>query len=267
MSETDLSSLLPFLPTSLRGKKVLHVIAKENNNGTTMLFLNDSVAKLTVLRLNSSSVSTDVAYTNVEYLNSNLGSLELGSNQFDLVYVSSSVLGSLTNEDVQTLTEKALQSLNISASNDTGFLLFSDVSCQSKRTSINYIDLVESRIIENPAEGNKLGYTLIFVKPNQSTSFLFQKIKLTDFHGYKTLRDFMDNKQYSRRGVLTYEKIFGSGFVSTGGSLTTERFVNQYIKPSANQRLLDVGCGIGGGDFYIAEVFNLFDFLYYCLSD
>lgn len=63
----------------------------------------------------------------------------------------------------------------------------------------------------------------------------------------------MDHKQYSRNGVLRYEKIFGAGFVSTGGLDTTTRFLAELdIKP--NQKVLDVGCGIGGGDFLIAEV-------------
>lgn len=140
-------------------------------------------------------------------------------------------------------------------------MLFRDSSfLNTTRTPINYIDLVESSITEKSSQ--KWGYTLIFVKSedfkSSLVSFLFQKIKLDDFHGFKTLREFMDHKQYSRKGVLTYEKIFGDGFVSTGGPTTTSRFVEDYIKPKAGQRVLDVGCGIGGGDFFIAEVNQLY---------
>lgn len=68
----------------------------------------------------------------------------------------------------------------------------------------------------------------MFAKPNKSfstgvenaskVSFLFTKVKLENYHGFKTLKEFMDHKQYTRNGVLRYEKIFGAGFVSTGGT-------------------------------------------------
>ena len=75
--------------------------------------------------------------------------------------------------------------------------------------------------------------------------FLFQKVKLTSHHGFKTLKEFFDYKQYSVNSILRYEKIYGKGFVSTGGSETTSAFLKTIgLKP--NMRVLDVGCGIGG---------------------
>ena len=38
---------------------------------------------------------------------------------------------------------------------------------------------------------------------------------------------FLDEQQYSRNGILRYEKIFGQDFVSTGGITTTEEFVKK----------------------------------------
>ena len=35
-------------------------------------------------------------------------------------------------------------------------------------------------------------------------------------------RAFLDGVQYSRTGILRYERIFGPGFVSTGGLETTK---------------------------------------------
>ena len=58
-------------------------------------------------------------------------------------------------------------------------------------------------------------------KENKQMSILFVKIQLENHNGFKTLKEFMDNKQYTRNGVLRYEKIFGEGFVSTGGIDTT----------------------------------------------
>ena len=42
------------------------------------------------------------------------------------------------------------------------------------------------------------------------------------YQGYKTFQEFLDSQQYSRAGILRYEKIFGRHFVSTGGKETTE---------------------------------------------
>ena len=50
--------------------------------------------------------------------------------------------------------------------------------------------------------------------------YTFKKIARTDEHS--TFQDFLDQQQYSRNGVLRYEKIFGPGFVSTGGLDTTK---------------------------------------------
>lgn len=37
-----------------------------------------------------------------------------------------------------------------------------------------------------------------------------------------TVRSFLDSTQYSTTSILRYERIFGSGFVSTGGLETTK---------------------------------------------
>lgn len=38
-------------------------------------------------------------------------------------------------------------------------------------------------------------------------------------------RNFLDTSQYNRTGILRYERIFGEGFVSTGGIETTKHFL------------------------------------------
>ena len=94
--------------------------------------------------------------------------------------------------------------------------------------------------------------------------FLFHKVKLQDYHhGFKTMKEFLDFKQYSVNSILRYEKIYGYGFVSTGGNVTTEEFLDKLeLKP--NQRVLDVGCAIGGCKeiFYLVfdelEILNVY---------
>ena len=64
----------------------------------------------------------------------------------------------------------------------------------------------------------------------------------------KEFQKFLDEQQYSRNGILRYEKIFGQDFVSTGGMDTSREFV-KLLNLKTNQKVLDVGCGIGGSAF------------------
>ncbi|TXG50852.1 hypothetical protein EZV62_023376 [Acer yangbiense] len=81
----------------------------------------------------------------------------------------------------------------------------------------------------------------------------WQKVSSENDRGFQ---QFLDNVQYKLNGILRYERVFGEGFVSTGGLETTKDFVAKLdLKPG--QKVLDVGCGIGGGDFYMANNFDV----------
>lgn len=92
-------------------------------------------------------------------------------------------------------------------------------------------------------------------KKNQNQiCWIWQKVVNSDNN--RDFQQFLDNVQYKSNGILRYERIFGQGFVSTGGIDTTKEFVAMLdLKPG--QKVLDVGCGIGGGDFYMAENFDV----------
>ena len=66
-----------------------------------------------------------------------------------------------------------------------------------------------------------------------------------------------NNGQYTRTGILRYEKTFGAGYISTGGPETTDYLVAKLgpvLKPGV--RVLDVGSGIGGAAFHLAKNFG-----------
>ncbi len=68
---------------------------------------------------------------------------------------------------------------------------------------------------------------------------------------------FDNNGQYSRTSILRYEKIFGEGYISTGGHATTEDLcarLGSALRPGA--RVLDVGSGIGGAAFHVARAYG-----------
>jgi phosphoethanolamine N-methyltransferase len=70
-------------------------------------------------------------------------------------------------------------------------------------------------------------------------------------------RSYDNNGQYSRSGILRYEKIFGSGYVSTGGPETTAHLcakLGKALRPGV--RVLDVGSGIGGAAFHLAREYG-----------
>ncbi|KAI5069232.1 hypothetical protein GOP47_0015533 [Adiantum capillus-veneris] len=93
-------------------------------------------------------------------------------------------------------------------------------------------------------------------KRNQNQiCWLWQKVKSSG-PLERDFQRFLDTSQYKMNGILRYEWIFGEGFVSTGGKETTTEFVKK-LDLQPGQRVLDIGCGIGGGDFYMAEEFDV----------
>jgi len=63
-----------------------------------------------------------------------------------------------------------------------------------------------------------------------------------------------NNGQYTDNGITRYERMFGAGFISTGG-IDTTREICQHL-PLKDSKVLDVGSGLGGSAFLMTDEFN-----------
>ena len=65
----------------------------------------------------------------------------------------------------------------------------------------------------------------------------------------------LDASQYTREGILKYEKIYGHAFVSTGGLDSTREIIKMLnLKPG--MEVLDIGSGLGGSAFHMAQEYG-----------
>ena len=70
-------------------------------------------------------------------------------------------------------------------------------------------------------------------------------------------QEFLDTNQYSRNSILRYESVYGTDFVSPGGRQYASQLIEKLALPF-DSTVLDVGCGLGGSAFLMAQKFNLF---------
>uniref|UniRef100_A0A7N8Y8K9 phosphoethanolamine N-methyltransferase n=1 Tax=Mastacembelus armatus TaxID=205130 RepID=A0A7N8Y8K9_9TELE len=195
-------------------------------------------------------------HSNATFIQADVTKLDIPDNSIDFIF-SNWLLMYLNDEELKAFIKKTLVWLR-----PGGFLFFRE-SCNHRsgdskrdfnptcyRTEAQYSHLISSL---------QKVHTYVEMKnnPNQ-VCWLLEKVprSLNAQDGFSTFQQFLDNQQYTSRGILRYEKMFGTGYVSTGGPSTTKEFVDLLnLKPS--QKVLDVGCGIGGGDFYMAKTYGV----------
>ncbi|XP_068596626.1 phosphoethanolamine methyltransferase [Brachionichthys hirsutus] len=213
-------------------------------------------------------------HSNATFIRADVTKLDFPQKSFDLIF-SNWLMMYLSDEELNSFLEKMLAWLR-----PGGFAFFRE-SCDHRsgdskmgfnptyyRTDAQYSYLVSSVEVEGTECGQKCGFEIVVKKniqayveiknnPNQ-ICWLLEKVprSLVTQTGFSTFQQFLDHQQYSSRGIRRYEKMFGAGYVSTGGPSTTKEFVDLLnLKPG--QKVLDVGCGIGGGDFYMAKTFGV----------
>ncbi|XP_037492766.1 phosphoethanolamine N-methyltransferase isoform X3 [Jatropha curcas] len=209
-------------------------------------------------------------YKNVKFICADVTSqdLKFSEGSVDLIF-SNWLLMYLSDKEVENLVERMVKWLKVG-----GYIFFRE-SCfhqsgDSKRKH-NPTHYREPRFYTKVFKechmrddfGNSYELSLVSCKcigayvrnkKNQNQiCWLWQKVRSEDDKGFQR---FLDTVQYKYSGIMRYERVFGHGFVSTGGFETTKEFVARLdLKPG--QKVLDVGCGIGGGDFYMAEEYDV----------
>jgi phosphoethanolamine N-methyltransferase len=263
----EILSLLP----SYKGKDVIELgagigrftgeIAKSAGHVVAMDFMDNLIKK---------NEDVNGHYNNIEFKCADVTSpdLDIAPGSADLVF-SNWLLMYLSDEEVSDLVRRAMQWLR------PGGHVFIRESCFHQsgdhkrknnpthyRQPSQYTKAFEQMHIkegdsffEFELVGFKCVGTYVRNKKNQNqVCWLWKKVP-SEGPEAKSFQKFLDTVQYTLTGILRYERIFGEGFVSTGGIVTTKEFVGKLdLKPG--QRVLDVGCGIGGGDFYMAEEFD-----------
>ncbi|PSR96525.1 Phosphomethylethanolamine N-methyltransferase [Actinidia chinensis var. chinensis] len=194
--------------------------------------------------------------------------LHIAADSMDLIF-SNWLLMYLSDKEVEYLVERMVKWLKVG-----GFIFFREScfhqsgDCKRKNNPTHYREpryysKVFKECLLRDSSGNSFELSLVGCKcigayvrnkKNQNQiCWIWQKVSSEND---RTFQLFLDNVQYKCNGILRYERVFGQGFVSTGGIETTKEFVAKLdLKPG--QKVLDVGCGIGGGDFFMAENFDV----------
>ncbi|KAJ6687759.1 PHOSPHOETHANOLAMINE N-METHYLTRANSFERASE 1 [Salix koriyanagi] len=182
-------------------------------------------------------------YKNVKFMCADVTSpdLKFSEGSVDLIF-SNWLLMYLSDKEVENLVERMVKWVKVD-----GFIFFRE-SCFHRSG--------DSKRKYNPTHYREPRfYTKVFKEchtcDGSGNSFELSLI------GCKCISAYVKNKKNQNQICWIFKKrVFGHGYVSTGGIETTKEFVGKLdLKPG--QKVLDVGCGNGGGDFYMAENFDV----------
>jgi phosphoethanolamine N-methyltransferase len=67
----------------------------------------------------------------------------------------------------------------------------------------------------------------------------------------------LDTGQYTPDEIRKYEAIYGRNFISPGGEATTREILG-LVAFTPGMRVLDVGCGLGGAAFLMAQIYGAY---------
>jgi len=143
---------------------------------------------------------------------------------------------------------------------------FTDKAVEGKLNSAAYTNFVQSKFLKNSNKvfcfeiEQQFGFNQNYQDSSltEKSCWLFRMVERKVEDGRKeftTFQQYLDQSRYSHNHILRYERIFGLDFVSTGGINTTEE-VCKMVQVKPNERILDVGCGIGGSAFHFVQKYK-----------
>lgn len=270
LDKEERPEVLSMLPP-IDGKSVLELgagigrftgeLAKKAGHVTALDFIDSVIKKNEILNGHHQNVKFMCADVTSPKLNFPEGSLDVIFSNWLLMYLS--------DKEVQDLAERMVKWLKVG-----GYIFFRE-SCfhqsgdhKRKHNPTHYREpsfytKVFKECDSSDTSGNSFELSLIgckcigaYVKNKKNQNqicWLWQKVTSDDDRKFQK---FLDTVQYKCSGILRYERVFGQGYVSTGGLETTSEFVSK-LDLQPGQKVLDVGCGIGGGDFYMAEKYDV----------
>lgn len=274
-SNEEIAEILSYLP-DLSGKNVLELgdgegrftrhLAAKARHIDRVDFAGENISKLNQKHLEDLS--------NVSFRIADIRSFSLDGEKYDLVFTNG-LFTYLDETTARGIFEGILNSLQLGGSFCFAEWCFSAPGDDKTRKNEAfyrlpdvYNSLFQSVSKETEDGSGVYSYEIVrsksvetFIKHKATCNYIFWLLTKvhaakSEAHGYKTFQEFLDTKQYSRMGILRYERIFGDNFISTGGIETTEEFVRRLrLKPK--EHVLDVGSGIGGGDFYMAKEYDV----------
>ncbi|CAO2838038.1 unnamed protein product [Amaranthus hypochondriacus] len=220
--------------------------------------VSDKAGEVLAVQLNGSV--TNEGEKKVKFISSGVSapSLDISLGSIDLILVKS-LFVHLSHNEVEKMVQNMAKWLK-----SGGFICFTETCLNDnvdpdQNNSIHCRDpKFYSKVFKECRVQDEFGsfYELSVVggKCHQNKiCWKWQKVGSEEDKGFQ---QFLDNVQYKARSILLYERVFGPGYVSPRGIETTREFVSKLdLKPG--QKVLDVGCGIGGVDFYMEENFNV----------
>lgn len=86
-----------------------------------------------------------------------------------------------------------------------------ELMCEIKRIKTRYLDIfLGSFCSQYILLSDKMFYNISVMQ----ICWIWQKVKSQDDRGFQR---FLDSVEYNHQGILRYERVYGQGFVSTGG--------------------------------------------------
>ena len=258
MDVLERPEILAELP-SLSGKSVLELGAGIGRFSSSLSEKAASVVSVDFVEASCNiNRESNSKFTNLEVVCEDALKLSFPRNSFDIVF-SNWLLMYLSDVEVQTLANKCMTWLK------PGGRIFFRESCFHR--SGNAPRSWNPTVYRDPRS-----YFKFFNSARGEDGSRFQLCKTSCVHAYVRIKKnpnqvwwiwekctsghlvrYLDTQQYDYNSVFRYEKLYGPGFISTGGLNLIRTATDEHLDLKPGARVLDVGCGLGGNMLHFAS--------------